>query len=72
LDTGEVGVVMKGNPVELSRPEIAIIADRDGKKDKIDTVDLTDLNEQTGNYNRAILKTFDPRKYNLDIARYIY
>jgi HD-GYP domain-containing protein (c-di-GMP phosphodiesterase class II) len=72
LDTGEVGVVMKVNPAELSRPEIAIIADRNGKKDKIDTADLTDLDEQIGNYKRSILKTFDPRKYDLDIARYIY
>jgi HD-GYP domain-containing protein (c-di-GMP phosphodiesterase class II) len=72
LDTGEVGVVMKGNPAELSRPEIAVIADRNGKKDKIDTVELTAQDEQTGKYKRTILKTFDPRKYDLDIARYIY
>ncbi len=72
LDTGEVGVVMKANPVELSRPEVAIIADSTGKKEKIDTVDLTKTDEATGKYTRAILKTIDPRQYDLDIARYIY
>lgn len=72
LDTGEVGVVMKANPAELSRPEVAIIADRQGKKDKIDTVDLSKIDEATGKHKRTILKTFDPRQYNLDVARYIY
>lgn len=72
LDSGEVGVVMKSNPDELSRPEVAIIADRDGKRDKIEMVDLTGVDERTGNYKRAILKTIDPQKYKLEIARYIY
>ncbi len=72
LDTGEVGVVMKANPVELSRPEVAIIADRTGKKEKVETVDLTKTDETTGKHTRSILKTIDPRQYDLDIARYIY
>lgn len=72
LNTGEVGVVMKANPAELSRPEVAIIADRRGKKEQIETVDLTATDESTGKPKRSILKTFDPRKYDLDIARYIY
>ena len=72
LDSGEVGVVMKSNPDELSRPEVAIIADKEGKKDKVEMVDLTRINEKTGEYKRTILKTIDPRPYKLDIARYIY
>lgn len=72
LDTGEVGVVMKANPVELSRPEVALIADRTGKKEKIEIMDLTKADETTGKYTRTILKTIDPRQYDLDIARYIY
>jgi HD-GYP domain-containing protein (c-di-GMP phosphodiesterase class II) len=72
LDTGEVGLVMKANPVELSRPEVAIIADKTGKKDKTETVDLTKTDEATGKHSRTILKTIDPRQYDLDIARYIY
>ncbi len=72
LDTGEVGVVMKANPTELSRPEVAIIAGKTGKKDKIETVDLTKIDEKTGKHKRTILKTIDPRQYKLDIARYIY
>jgi len=72
LDTGEVGVVMEANPTELARPQVAIIADKTGKKDKIETVDLAKIDEKTGKYKRTILKTFDPRQYKLDIARYIY
>ncbi len=72
LDTGEVGVVMEANPTELARPEVAIIADKTGKKDKVETVDLAKIDEKTGKYKRTILKTFDPRQYKLDIARYIY
>jgi HD-GYP domain-containing protein (c-di-GMP phosphodiesterase class II) len=72
LDSREVGVVMKSNPDELSRPEVDIIADKEGKKDKIEMVDLTRIDEKTGRYKRTILKTIDPRPYKLDIARYIY
>ncbi len=72
LDTGEVGVVMEANPTELARPEVAIIADKTGKKDKVETVDLAKIDEKTGKYKRTIWKTFDPRQYKLDIARYIY
>ncbi len=72
LDSGEVGVVMKSNPDELSRPEVAIIADKAGKRDRIELVDLTGMDESTGKHKRTILKTIDPHQYNLDIARYIY
>ena len=72
LDNGEVGVVMNSNPDELSRPEVVIIADKNGKKDKIEMVDLTGIDERTGEYKRTIIKTIDPHQYKLDIARYIY
>lgn len=72
LDSREVGVVMKANPDELSRPGVAIIADKEGKKDKVEMVDLTRIDEKTERYKRTILKTIDPRPYKLDIARYIY
>ncbi len=72
LDTGEVGLVMEASPTELSRPAVAIIADKTGKREKIETVELAKVDEKTGKYKRSILKTFDPRQYNLDIARYIY
>jgi HD-GYP domain-containing protein (c-di-GMP phosphodiesterase class II) len=72
LDTGEVGVVIKSNPDQLSRPEVAIIADKNGKKEKVEMIDLAGLHGKTGEYKRTILKTIDPRPYKLDIARYIY
>jgi HD-GYP domain-containing protein (c-di-GMP phosphodiesterase class II) len=72
LNSGEVGVVMRSNPDELSRPEVAVIADKNGKKDGLEMVDLTGMDERTGKYKRTILKTIDPHQYKLDIARYIY
>jgi HD-GYP domain-containing protein (c-di-GMP phosphodiesterase class II) len=72
LDSGEVGVVMKAKPADLSRPEVAIVADKKGKKDITETVDLTAIDERTGTFKRTILKTIDPNRYKMDIARYIY
>jgi HD-GYP domain-containing protein (c-di-GMP phosphodiesterase class II) len=72
LDTGEVGVVMEAKPDELSRPDVAIVADRRGKREKVEIVDLTAKDEKTGKYKRTILKTIDPRQYNMDVARYLY
>jgi HD-GYP domain-containing protein (c-di-GMP phosphodiesterase class II) len=72
LDTGEIGVVMEANPAELSRPEVAIIADRFGKRDKVETVKLTKKDEKTGKHTRTILRTIDPHRYKLEVARYIY
>ena len=72
LDTGEIGVVMEANPAELSRPQVAIIADRCGKREKVETMDLTKMNEKTGEYKRTILRTIDPHRYKLNVARYIY
>ena len=72
LDTGEIGVVMEAKPEELSRPQVAIIADRFGKREKVETVDLTKMDEKTGEYKRTILRTIDPHRYKLNVARYIY
>ncbi len=72
LDSGELGVVMRSNPDGLCRPEVAIIADKNGKRDKIEMVDLSAIDEGTGEHDRTILKTIDPQQYRLNIARYIY
>ena len=72
LNTGEIGVVMEAKPEELSRPQVTIIADRFGKREKVETVDLTKMNEKTGEYKRTILRTIDPHRYKLNVARYIY
>jgi len=72
LDTSEIGVVMEAKPEELSRPQVAIIADRFGKREKVETVDLTKMDEKTGEYKKTILRTIDPHRYKLNVARYIY
>ena len=65
-------LILEANPAELSRPEVAIIADRFGKRDKVETVKLTKKDEKTGKHTRTILRTIDPHRYKLEVARYIY
>ena len=71
LDSGELGVVLGTNPSEISRPKIGIIADRAGKKEKIETVDLTEMDFKTNVFKRSILRTVDPRKYKIDVSKYV-
>ena len=71
LNTHEIGIVYKSNhdPKLLDRP-ILLLVDRDqtGGVQK-ELVDLTEADE-TGNYRRSIVKTLDPYKYHIDIAKY--
>jgi putative nucleotidyltransferase with HDIG domain len=71
LNTHEIGIVMKTNPdpQHLDRPKIILIKREGSEKDKIERVDLTDMDRQ-GAYRRSIVKTLDPSKYHIDIARY--
>jgi len=71
LNTREMGIVYKANPDPkwMDRPQV-IIVERDGKKDvKKELVDLTETNGG-GQFKRSIVKTLDPNKYHIDIAKY--
>jgi putative nucleotidyltransferase with HDIG domain len=71
LNTHEIGIVYKSNhdPKGLDRP-IVLLVDRDTKGDA--TKELIDLTEadKAGNYKWSIVKTLDPYKYHIDIAKY--
>jgi HD-GYP domain-containing protein (c-di-GMP phosphodiesterase class II) len=71
LNTHEMGIVYKANPDPkwLDRPQVIIVA-RDGKRDvKKEMVDLTQR-DGGGQFKRTIVKTLDPNKFHIDIAKY--
>jgi HD-GYP domain-containing protein (c-di-GMP phosphodiesterase class II) len=71
LNTREIGIVYKTNSEStwLDRP-VVILVDRNEKGDpKKELVDLTET-DGGGGYKRSIVKTLDPYKYHIDIAKY--
>jgi len=70
LNTNELGFVSETNQIFLKRPKIKIIIDRDGYRVDGTTVDLTEKDE-TGEYIRTIVKTGNPAKYKMTIAKYL-
>ncbi len=71
LSTREMGIVYKAHPdsKETDRPWV-ILVKMNGQKDKRkEVVDLTETDEK-GTFKRTIVKTMDPNKYHVDIAKY--
>jgi putative nucleotidyltransferase with HDIG domain len=71
LNTRELGIVYKANPDPkwMDRPQV-IIVERAGKKDvKKELIDLTET-DGGGQFKRSIVKTLDPNKYHIDIAKH--
>ena len=71
LDTGELGIVYKPNPQPnlIDRPKVILVSrDEKGgaKKELIDLVEKNGGNQ----FKRSIVKTLDPNKYHIDIAKY--
>ncbi|MBU2623063.1 MAG: hypothetical protein KKD92_12175, partial [Proteobacteria bacterium] len=58
------------NQLFLKRPKITIIIDRDGYRVAGTTVDLTEKDEK-GEYIRTIIKTVNPARYKMTIAKYL-
>ncbi len=71
LDTKEMGIVYKTNPdpEHLDRPQVLLIEKRGDRKERVTLADLMERDEK-GRYRRSILKTLDPMKYHIDIAKY--
>lgn len=70
LNTQELGIVMEANP-ELSlmlRPKVKLITDRYGRKLDGEIIDLTEMDPIKGEYKRSIVKSLDPRQYNIQAA----
>ncbi len=71
LDTHELGIVYKPNPDPkwMDRPRV-ILVELQGKRDlKKELVDLAEMDGQ-GRFKRSIIKSLDPNKYHIDIAKY--
>ncbi len=70
LDTHELGIVVKPNtdPQWLDRPQVILVERDERGRGKKELVDLTERNG--GGFKRSILKTLDPNKYHIDIAKY--
>jgi HD-GYP domain-containing protein (c-di-GMP phosphodiesterase class II) len=71
LNTREVGVVVKPNTdlQWMDRPQVLLLArDRKGFP-KREIVHLTE-NDGGGRFKRSIVKSLDPNKFHIDIARY--
>jgi HD-GYP domain-containing protein (c-di-GMP phosphodiesterase class II) len=71
LNTREIGIVYKPNSDGrwLDRPTVLVVdRDEEGYAKK-EVADLTEK-DGTGNYTRSIVKTLDPYKYHIDIAKY--
>jgi putative nucleotidyltransferase with HDIG domain len=71
LDTHELGIVYKSNPDPkwMDRPRVILVELQDKKDIKKELVDLTETSSPN-HFKRTIIKTLDPNKYHIDIAKY--
>jgi len=72
LSTREIGIVYKPNPDPkwMDRPAILLISRDEKKQARKQLADLTEKDEQ-GRFKRTVVKTLDPYKYHIDIAKYM-
>ena len=72
LTTREVGIVYKPNPSPkwMDRPAVLLIGKDEEKHVKKELVDLTEKDEQ-GRFKRTVVKTLDPYRFHIDIAKYM-
>jgi HD-GYP domain-containing protein (c-di-GMP phosphodiesterase class II) len=71
LNTHDLGIVYKPHPEPkwMDRPTVILVA-RDEKGDaKKEVVDLTETDGKE-QFKRSVIKTLDPYKYHIDIAKY--
>jgi HD-GYP domain-containing protein (c-di-GMP phosphodiesterase class II) len=71
LNTRELGIVYKPShdPKWLDRPVVIQVARNEKGDVKKEVIDLTET-DGAGHYKRSIVKTLDPYKYHIDIAKY--
>jgi HD-GYP domain-containing protein (c-di-GMP phosphodiesterase class II) len=69
LDNHEIGIVYKSNPEWMDRPQVIVVGRDEGGEVKKELVDLTET-DGDDHFKWSIVKTLDPRKYHIDIAKY--
>lgn len=67
LSDNTFGIITKSNENEISRPEIRVIADRDGERDQSTLLDLS----LDGSKNINIVRIIDAARYGIDQTKYI-
>ncbi len=70
LDTREMGLVYECNPLFADRPRVMIIVDGNGRMTEGVIADLTERDTE-GRYLKSIVKTLDPNRYRLNLAKYL-
>ncbi len=73
LDTYELGVVVAPNPdpKKLNQPVVKIIIDSMGiPLPEPQTVDLGEVDPETGEARRTVIKTTDPERYGIKVSDY--
>lgn len=73
LNNGELGMVIKNNPENLSFPQIKIIADQNGIKGTPEILDLSKSSQTSAEKGKPkmIISCLDPQKYKLDLSQFI-
>ena len=72
FNTRELGIITetKSEVAFILRPKVKLITDRIGNKIDGKIVDLTEMDQETIEYKRTIVKSLDPHKYNIQIYDY--
>lgn len=73
LNTGEVAVVLKPNPVpkQLERPIVKLISDAAGNPLEPIVIDLMEKDPNTKKYKRSIVELIDTTDFELEVDDYI-
>ncbi len=69
LDTNEIAVVVKPNPLNSEAPEVKVVFDADGRK--LDAGRKEKLQREDGTRYAGIVSTVDPLLRNIDVSRYV-
>jgi putative nucleotidyltransferase with HDIG domain len=72
LSSGELGLVVKANPADSSRPLVRLLFDRAGHRMANEQeLDLTARDPESGQFGRTIIMAVDPATKNFDVAKYL-
>jgi putative nucleotidyltransferase with HDIG domain len=73
LNTNEIGIVvqMQEEPDLIERPKVCLLYYSNGEYQKGKVIDLREVDEETGIYQRSIVRTIDPNEYNINVAEFI-
>jgi putative nucleotidyltransferase with HDIG domain len=72
LSSGELGLVVRANPIDGSRPIVRLLFDRAGHRlTEEQEVDLAERDPGTGQFRRTIIMAVDSATKNFDVAKYL-